>query len=118
MENGSVCWFDIPVTDLEKAKGFYGELLAWKFVPMDDKYAMIQVGENMIGGLRKAEGPRIEVDSPVVYLVVEQLDSAVQKAKDLGADLVGEKVLISDEDGVYHWFRDADKNLMALWAKN
>jgi predicted enzyme related to lactoylglutathione lyase len=84
---------------------------------MQENYLMIQVGENMIGGLRESKGST-PADGPVIYLTVDKLDPAVERAKQLGAELVGEKVVIGEDDGVFHWFRDLDKNLVALWAQN
>jgi len=50
---GELVWFDIPVKNFETAKGFYGELLGWKFAPMGDAkntaYWMIQVGAELVG---------------------------------------------------------------------
>lgn len=116
MEVGKVCWFDIPVTDVEKAKAFYGELFGWKFAPHDENYTMIQVGEEMIGGLRPAQGPAAPSDAPAVYITVDKLDDGIKRAKDLGAELIGEKVP-TGEEGVFQLFQDEDKNLMAMWSE-
>ncbi len=117
-EVGTVCWFEIPVADLTKAKAFYGELFGWKFVPMSDDYLMIQVGEQMIGGLRNKMGSQVSVDSPVIYLVVEKIDDSIERARKLGAELIGKRTVISPDDGIYQWFRDLDGNLVSLWAKS
>jgi len=114
---GKVCWFDIPVTDFKSARSFYGELFGWKFVPGGDDYFFIQVGEELIGGLRKAKGSRTEADSPVVYITVEKLDSSAEKAVKKGAVLVGDKMITSEDGGAHQWIRDSDNNLIALWAK-
>jgi len=51
MKNGEIVWFDIPVTNFEKAKSFYGELLDWKFSGAEGKenpdYLMIKAGDEM-----------------------------------------------------------------------
>lgn len=116
MEVGKVCWFDIPVSDIEKAKAFYGELFGWTFVPHENDYTMIQVGEEMIGGLRPAQGPASPSDAPAVYITVDKLDDGIKRAKDLGAELIGERVP-TGETGVFQLFHDADKNLMAMWSE-
>ena len=117
-KKGTVCWFDLPVSNFNKSKGFYGELLGWSFVPMNDEYIIIQAEEDMIGGLKKAPKPVNKGESPVMYFTVDTLAPAVEKAKQLGAELVGETVVIDNDHGTFHWIKDHDKNLIALWAKN
>ncbi len=117
MKTGQISWFDFPVTDFERAKAFYGEALGWKFTSMGPDYWMIQLGEEMIGGLRKAEGPRVVADSPLIYFAVDKLDSAVERARRLGATLVGQVVEIG-EHGCFHCLRDKDENLFAFWAQS
>jgi len=46
-------WFEIHVTDFDKAKDFYGELFGWEFKRMeggDFEYWTIFTGEDSIGG--------------------------------------------------------------------
>jgi predicted enzyme related to lactoylglutathione lyase len=122
IENGSIVWFDIPVKDFEPAKAFYGELLGWKFQPMGDakstSYWLIKVGDEMIGGLRKAEGSIVKTEAPVIHFAVSKLDPAIARAKQLGATLVGERNDIPDDMGSFQWLRDKDGNLVSIWAKN
>jgi predicted enzyme related to lactoylglutathione lyase len=47
---------------------------------------------------------------------VEKLDPAVTRAKELGAELVGPRMVLGEQRGVYQWIRDREKNLVALWA--
>ena len=83
---------------------------------MGEGHEMILVTGKTIGGLRQAELKRVEADSPVIYLVVDGIDSATNKASELGAEIVGEKVVINENDGLFQWVRDHDKNLISLWA--
>jgi predicted enzyme related to lactoylglutathione lyase len=120
MNNGDVCWFDIPVTDFEVAKSFYGELLGWKFEAMGDpkniEYWLIKIGDKTAGGFRKPQGTLKETDSPTIYFSVDKLDPAILRAKKLGATLVGERVDIGNNMGSFQWMRDHSKNLVAIWA--
>jgi predicted enzyme related to lactoylglutathione lyase len=119
---GEIIWFDIPVKDFDTSKAFYGELLGWKFKPMgDDKnsnYWMIEVGKDTIGGLRECEEPLKKTDCPIIYFGVPKLDTFVSRAKKLGGTLVGDRVDIPGDMGSFHWLRDPDGNLIALWAQS
>ena len=71
----------------------------------------------MIGGLRSAQGPRVEADSPAFYITVAEIDESIPHAKMLGAELVGEKVTVGDGTGAFQLFRDPDKNLIAMFSE-
>ncbi len=113
---GSICWFDIPVTDIEKAKAFYKELFPWTFARMGPGYEMITAPSGTIGAFRLEE--KVDQGSgTVIYLTVESVDASSEKAKALGANLMGAKVVISEDDGVFQLFQDADKNVLAFWSQ-
>ena len=118
---GEFVWFDIPVSNFDTAKTFYGELFGWRFEPMGEAkktdYWFIKSGSETVGGFRKPETPIKLTDSPVLYFAVDKLDPAVTKAKKLGATLVGERVDIPGDMGCFHLFRDKDGNLVGMWAK-
>lgn len=62
---GKTYWFDLPVTDLERAKAFYSALLGWKFQKLMRaeilNYWMIALDGEFIGGLkmRRAEKKKV-----------------------------------------------------------
>ncbi len=60
-------WFDLPVANLPDAMSFYEGLLGWKYQQMEDSplsdYVMIDVGGQLIGGLRKVASPGLRPPS-------------------------------------------------------
>lgn len=99
-------WFDHVSTDLRRAQRFYGELFGWKTQPNDD-YAMIALGEELIGGYMNATGAEPYAHW-LSYLQVDNAHEAAKRAASLGAnvleaptsvDEVGTMVLISDPRG-------------------
>jgi len=117
---GKTVWFDLPVRNLLDAMSFYEGLLQWKYAQMKDSvetdYVMIQVGETLIGGLRKVASLPSDGANPILYFTVELLGPAVTRAKELGAVLVGDKVDLGKGRGCYQRLQDREKNLIALWA--
>ncbi len=120
---GKSYWFDLPVRDVLDAMSFYEGLFGWKFVKLSDpvlaNYWVIEKDDEYIGGLRLMtldNALKKNSDSPVLYFTVEKLDPAVQRVKELGAKLVGERTELGKQRGVYQWFRDREENLVALWA--
>jgi predicted enzyme related to lactoylglutathione lyase len=120
---GKSYWFDLPATNVLDAMSFYEGLFGWTFVRLSDpvlpNYWVIEHGGEWIGGLRempKDNARKNECDAPVLYFTVEQLDPAVARAKELGAKLVGNRVELGKQRGVYQWIRDREENLVALWG--
>lgn len=130
---GGSDWFDLPVSNLSDAMSFYEGLLGWKYRQMENSpltdYAMIEVDGKLIGGMRKVPSPqpspsagrgRSEATgegSPILYFTVQTLAPKIARAKELGAQIVGQTVELGNERGRYQWIRDREGILIGLWAK-
>jgi predicted enzyme related to lactoylglutathione lyase len=92
--------WELIVSDVDKAKAFYGSLFDWKF---DDTsfpgYALIDTGSPPGGGLFKKpdEAPGYALNT---YFVVGDIDATLQKASDGGAKVLMPKTEIP---GIGHW---------------
>ena len=78
---GRVVWRELLTDDVEKAKGFYGELFGWKFqdFPMPDgTYWIAMQGERGLGGLMRA--PEGVPPCFMSYVSVEDVDATVAAA--------------------------------------
>jgi predicted enzyme related to lactoylglutathione lyase len=114
-------WFDLPVANLADAMSFYEGLLGWTYEQMNNSplsdYVMIHVGDKLIGGLRQMTIPiQARSDAPVLYFNVEKLTAAVERAKELGAEIIGKTVDLGKDRGSYQWIRDREGNLVGLWS--
>lgn len=82
---GRVVWRELMTTDIERAKGFYGELFGWVFkdMPMgpdQPPYPIIHVKDKGIGGImQKPEGPFPSFW--LSYVSVPDVDAALARAK-------------------------------------
>jgi uncharacterized protein len=86
-QSGRFIWHELLTTDVESAKGFYGELFGWKSRSVDMgpmKYTLLSAGDKDVGGLMQAQkgAPRW-----LTYAVVADVDAAVKVAKGEGASL-------------------------------
>lgn len=113
---GRVQWRELMTTDVERAKGFYGELLPWRFKTEDMGegflYTLISVGDKQIGGLFERP-PGVPAPSHwSSYVSVDDVDAAAKKAQQLGGKLlkepmdvpnVGRMAAIQDPDGAVIW---------------
>jgi predicted enzyme related to lactoylglutathione lyase len=102
-EHGSLGWNELATRDLDAAKAFYTGLFGWNMHTGPNpggvgEYTAITVGENMNGGALVIGDDR-PADVPAywaVYLYVEDIDSTVTTAKDLGGEVIMAKMDIPD----------------------
>jgi predicted enzyme related to lactoylglutathione lyase len=143
---GRTDWFDLPVADIADAMSFYEGLLGWKYQQMEDSalsdYVMIEAGGKLIGGLRRVSHAVIPADrkressvvsatratgspitasgmtswGPILYFTVEKLAPKTTRAKELGAEIVGQTVDLGKDRGRYQWIRDREGHLIGLWG--
>ena len=72
-------YFTIPVSDMQRARAFYGGLFGWEFAAdASDNYAHVS-NTSPPGGLHRAEG-----SSPQVWFRVESIQDAVAQVRKLG----------------------------------
>lgn len=85
---GRICWNEVLTTDDEAAQRFYSGLFGWRDEPMDlgehGTYHVQNLGDKQAGGIMK--NPQNGAPSCwLVYFLVEDLEQATGKAKQLGA---------------------------------
>jgi predicted enzyme related to lactoylglutathione lyase len=88
---GQFIWHDLLTTDVEKAKGFYAELLGWEietWKPGEADYPMIKANGQQHGGFGPLEGGWRS--HWIGHAFVEDVDGAVAAAQREGGALRGE----------------------------
>ena len=114
-------WFEIPVTDYNRAKQFYSTVFGQDIQDHDmgDKpmkygifpYAM---GEGVGGAIVQMEGMNPSADGSTVYLNGgDDLSVALSKVENAGGSIVMPKTNI-DENGFIAQFIDTEGNRVAL----
>lgn len=110
------CHIEIPVTDFEKAKAFYPGLFGWKVELIPEmNYATFETGAPPGGGFQKVD--KVERGGPVNYVLVEDIEATLEKAKELGAgEIIHEKTQVGDM-GWFAIFSDPDGNRVGIWQE-
>jgi hypothetical protein len=82
--------FELPAADAERAKGFWGGLLGWKFQSWDGpvEYHMLDTQEMPGGAIFPSEDPGT---GPIVYFGVDDIDGSLAKVRELGGQVDQEK---------------------------
>jgi predicted enzyme related to lactoylglutathione lyase len=118
MSADTLCWTDIPVTDLDRAINFYSAVLGKKVSKESAEgveYGLLPHEEqNSAGCLVEADDNKPSRTGPLIYLSVEgRLDDAVTKVRASGGQILQEKHSIGP-----HGFRaiilDSEGNRIAL----
>ena len=121
-----VVHFEIPVDDVERARGFYGSVFEWGIVPMDDmQYTLVMttpVDETtqsptdpgaINGGLmhRSSDTP-----APVITIQVGAIDESLKKIEAEGGSVVTPRTSMG-EVGFFAYFKDTEGNVIGLFER-
>lgn len=122
-EFNPVGWFEIPVTDMTRAKTFYEHVFGLKlelsnlgplqmaFFPMKpDQYGSA-------GSLVKHESYAPSHSGTMVYFTVHDIDAALKRATERGGKVLGQKKSIGEYGFVGH-FEDSEGNRIAVHTRN
>ena len=117
--NKWINWFEIPVTDFERAQKFYGGIFNVEFhvfEMMGTQMAMFPTGENEGGGaLVKGEDYTPSMTGPLLYLNGgNDLSGVLGKVEANGGKIFVPKTHIGDGMGYFAIFTDTEGNKMAL----
>jgi uncharacterized protein len=118
----TICHFEIPADDLNRAADFYRGLFGWNIQPYDpDKIWMVATvptdekgkperpGVN--GMLIKKQHPQHPFAN---YILVEDIDAYAKKAEELGGAIAMPKTAVPGM-GWFLYFKDPEGNIMGMW---
>jgi predicted enzyme related to lactoylglutathione lyase len=115
----AIVWFEIPATDIDRAKNFYSGLFGWKIeqFPNVPDYFKIETGSNNgspNGGMLTRKHPAHTITN---YVSVASLNRAVTKLKKLGGRICMPRTAVP-EMGYFAICQDTEGNTFALWEVN
>jgi uncharacterized protein len=118
-------WFEIPVTDIERAKKFYETIfeIEMQYLPIPE-IKMVTFPWEMNSG--KANGALAQhamykpsEDGVVIYLNANpEIQTVIDRIEPAGGKIMIPKTQISPEIGYMAFFIDSEGNRMALHARN
>lgn len=91
--HGTFCWNELMTRDTAAAGKFYSELLGWKTADSGMpgmNYTLLKAGEKDAGGMMEmpAEIPKEVPPHWMSYIAVDDVDSLVEKTKELGGTVL------------------------------
>jgi uncharacterized protein len=115
----AVNWFEIPATDINRAKKFYENVMSEELSLMEmgpSQYAMFPIEQgaaNAPGAIVKAEGYTPSQTGALVYFSVEDIEGTLTKINKNGGSTILPKTSIG-ENGFMAHFNDCEGNRIAL----
>ncbi len=91
---GELKYFEIGVADTARARTFYGSLFGWQFEPGPSGNGFQITTPNMRGGMHGGDAGAV----PYVFFEVEDMETALDRVRDLGGDVEEENVEGDEEN--------------------
>ena len=117
-------WFEIPATDIERARAFYNTVLGIEMIKMPMKmegfamYAFTLDEGSVGGGIMQGEGYQPCTDGSIIYLNAgESLAAPVGRIEGAGGKVLMPKIPIG-ENGFVAFFMDPEGNKGFLEVRN
>lgn len=123
-ETNSINWFEIPVTDLERAKHFYQVAFCIHMEDMNMPGMEMagfpsEMGSGRVSGaLVKSGNSKPSTDGVLVYLNANpDMTDVLHRIESEGGQVIMGKTLISPEIGYMAFFIDTEGNRLALHSQ-
>jgi predicted enzyme related to lactoylglutathione lyase len=116
-------WVEIRTNNMEETFSFYEKLFGWRIIAKDtadgsDVWIFDTGGEPRLEDIRRGglwlrpEGSPLGV---VVYILVEDIDSILEKVATLGGEAIGPA--LPQGSSMRAYFKDPNGNLFGLWQE-
>lgn len=109
-------WFEIPVTDLERARAFYGAVLQSELGLEEDgpnPIAMFAAKDKMASGHIYPGKPAARGTGGTIHLAIADLEDALERVKANGGEVVSP--IITIPAGRFAYCLDPDGNSFGLF---
>jgi uncharacterized protein len=125
MNNNPVGWFEIPVTDMERAINFYNTVLNIQIQKMEfggffmGWFPFDESGIGASGALVQHEEYKPSADGVLLYFTAHSGDLSIElgRVSQAGGKILSEKKLITEDIGYMGLFTDTEGNKMAIHSR-
>ena len=121
MTRHAINWFEIPVTDLDRATAFYETVLAVTLERMEigTPVAVFPHDDDGIGGALSLDGTKPSRDGAVIYLDVEgHIADVLGRVPDAGGEVLLPVTVIGGDMGSYAYILDTEGNRVGLFSNS
>jgi len=117
-----VSWFEIPVSDMNRAKTFYDAVFNIKIDIQDFGGVMMgffpsfKESPGAMGSLIKEDSYTPSHGGTLIYFSSDDVQNELDKIENAGGKILQEKTLISPDHGYMGVFQDSEGNRIALYS--
>lgn len=111
-DEGRIDYIEIPVTDLDRSREFFGQLFGWEFQEWGTDYYSFSDGR-LDGGLRRSEEPA-PASGVLLVFYTQDIDRDYERVKELGAAISQE--IFEFPGGKRFHFVDPVGTEFAMWT--
>jgi predicted enzyme related to lactoylglutathione lyase len=119
-----ITWFEIPVTDFDRANKFYSSLFAVEtlhteqFGPWKMGFFPMETQEGVGGAIVFGENCTPNAGGVLVYINAgEDLTEMMNRIEPAGGKVIKQKTLIKEDIGYFAMFMDTEGNKLALHSR-
>ena len=105
-------YIEIPVTDIERAKGFYGAVFGWPFQDWGNEYSSFNDGR-LDGGLMKVD--TVTPGGVLVIMYANDLEETLERVKSAGGKI--KQPIFGFPGGRRFHFTDPDGHELGVWSE-
>lgn len=120
----STNWFEIPVTDFNRAKKFYSDIYDYEMTESEMNgnrmgFFPYEMAEHRVGGaIIFGEGYEPSDKGSLVYLNGgDDLNEVLNRVEKAGGKVLMEKTLVTEQIGHFALFNDTEGNRVALHSR-
>ncbi|HHI89253.1 MAG TPA: VOC family protein [Hellea balneolensis] len=113
-ETININYIEIPVTDMGRAKAFYGQAFGWDFIDYGPDYAAFAKA-GLEGGLNGSGACKPSKNGALIVLYAKDLTAAVKAVRDAGGEIT--VPIFAFPGGRRFHFTDICGNELAIWSK-
>ena len=121
-ECNPVGWFEIPVTDMLRAKTFYEAVFKWPIMEKEMEndivmgwFPMSETGSGASGSLVKGKGYIPSLGGTLIYFSNSDIDGTLDRVRNNGGNVMTVKTSIGEYGFIAH-FEDTEGNRIGLHA--
>jgi predicted enzyme related to lactoylglutathione lyase len=117
-EANAITWFEIPVSDIDRARGFYENILTTKLIPYESSF-LFPVKDGGVGGSITSRTQQKPVtDGTLVFLNADgHLDTSVERAQIVGSRVIVPRTEIPGGHGFFAVITDSEGNHIGLHSR-
>jgi len=113
--NGKVCYIEIPAVDIDRSIAFYQGVFGWKIRTRGDGRMAFDDSVGGVSGAWVTGRPPMKDVGLLVYIMVDNAESAVKAVKANGGEIV--QPVGGDAPEITARFRDPGGNILGIYQE-